>query len=64
MAASMSFKSVIYPLVIAGHTIPAYAALYALAINLLVMVVATWAFNVLRIGAGQDGTLDVEPRSA
>ncbi len=64
MAASTSFKSVIYPLVIAGHTIPAYAALYALCVNLAVMVLATWVLNVLRVGTGRDGTLDAQPRSA
>ena len=57
MAASLSFKSVIYPLVIAGHTIPAYAALYALAVNLGVTVVLTWAFKVFGVRAGRDGTL-------
>ncbi|MHB1608376.1 MAG: monocarboxylate uptake permease MctP [Acidiferrobacter thiooxydans] len=64
MVASLSFKGVIYPLVIAGHTFPAYAALYALAVNLAVTVVGTWVFNVLHIGAGQDGTLDAQPRGA
>ena len=64
MAATTSFKSVIYPLVIAGHTIPAYAALYALAVNLAVTVIATWAFNALRISAGRDGTLGAEAGSA
>ena len=61
---SLSFKGVIYPLVIAGHTFPAYAALYALAVNLAVTVIGTWVFNVLHIGAGQDGTLDAQPRGA
>ena len=64
MAASLSFKGVIYPLVIAGHTFPAYAALYALVVNLAVVMVATWVFNVLHIGAGQDGTLEAQPRGA
>lgn len=38
MAASQGFKA-IYPLEIFGHTFPAYAALYALVVNLLVVLV-------------------------
>ena len=59
MAASTSFKSVIYPLRIAGYTIPAYAALDALAINLAVTIVSTGIFRALRVQAGQDHTLAV-----
>jgi SSS family solute:Na+ symporter len=57
MAASASFKSVIYPLPIAGYTIPAYAALYALAVNLAVTSVLTGILRALRVQAGQDRTL-------
>ncbi|MHB1512434.1 MAG: monocarboxylate uptake permease MctP [Acidiferrobacter sp.] len=63
MAASTSFKSVIYPLSIAGYTVPAYAAIYAVLVNLAVIVVATWILKALRVGAGRDGTLDVQMRS-
>ena len=63
MAASTSFKSVIYPLTIAGYTVPAYAAIYAVLVNLAVIVVATWILKALRVGAGRDGTLDVQMRS-
>lgn len=57
MAASTAFKSVIYPLVVAGHTIPAYAALYALTLNLVVAIVLTGVFRILRVAGGRDGTL-------
>lgn len=59
MAASMSFKSVIYPLRIAGYTILAYAVLYALAINLVVTITLTGIFRVLAVRARQDRTLAV-----
>jgi len=57
MAASNAFKSVIYPLVIAGHTVPAYAALYAVGVNLTVAVIATWILRLLKVEGGRDGTL-------
>ena len=57
MAASTSFKSVIYPLVVAGHTIPAYAALYALLVNFGVTVLMTWVLKATRVHPGHDGTL-------
>ncbi len=60
MAASTSFKSVIYPLTIGGYTVPAYAAIYAVLVNLAVMVVVTGLLKVLRIDAGRDGTLDAQ----
>ncbi len=57
MAASTGFQSVIYPFVLAGYTIPAYAAVYALAVNLAVVVVLTGIFRALGVRAGHDGTL-------
>ncbi len=57
MAASTSFKSVIYPWHVAGYVIPAYAALYALAINITVIMVATWLLRALGVASGRDGTL-------
>ncbi|MHB8252374.1 MAG: monocarboxylate uptake permease MctP [Acidiferrobacter sp.] len=59
MAASTSFKSVIYPLSVAGHVFPAYAALYALAINFGVMILMTWVLRAARVHPGHDGTLIV-----
>jgi solute:Na+ symporter, SSS family len=49
MAASMHFKSAIYPLHLPGAlTAPGYAALYALVVNLAVALVLTWVLNALR----------------
>jgi SSS family solute:Na+ symporter len=39
MAAAQGFQSAVYPLHLAGYTLPGYAALYALALNLAVALV-------------------------
>ena len=39
-----------YPLVIAGFTLPGYAAIYSVILNLVVAVVLTPIFNALRGG--------------
>ncbi len=52
MAASQQFKP-IYPLHLAGWTIPCYAALAALALNLIVVVVLTPLFGASRRGADE-----------
>jgi SSS family solute:Na+ symporter len=55
MAVSQNFASV-YPLSIGGSTIPGYAALYAVIVNLVVAVVLTWVFNAASAPAGADET--------
>jgi SSS family solute:Na+ symporter len=55
MAVSQNFASV-YPLPIAGTTVPGYAALYAVILNLVVAVVLTWVFNAAAAPAGADET--------
>lgn len=58
MAASRGFEA-IYPLTLFGHTFPAYAAVYALVINLIV----TFTVNVLLPGQQDDKPelLDIKP---
>src|SRR5207245_11265153 len=46
MAVSQNFVSV-YPLQLFGTTVPGYAALYALILNLVVAAVLTWVFNAM-----------------
>jgi SSS family solute:Na+ symporter len=46
MAAAQHFTSSVYPLTLGGFTIPGYAALYSLIINLVVSSLATLALNV------------------
>ena len=55
MAASQQFKP-IYPLHFAGWTIPTYAALAAVVLNLIVVIVLTPLFNAARAGRGEDET--------
>jgi solute:Na+ symporter, SSS family len=55
MAASQQFKP-IYPLQIAGWTIPTYAALASLVINFIVVIVLTPLFNATRATRGRDET--------
>ncbi len=55
MAASQQFKP-IYPLHIVGWTIPCYAALAALVVNLIVVIVLTPLFGASRVGRGADET--------
>jgi solute:Na+ symporter, SSS family len=55
MAVSQNFVSV-YPLQLGGATIPGYAALYALIVNLVVSVVLTAVFRAMALEPGRDET--------
>jgi len=55
MAASQQFKP-IYPLHLAGWTIPTYAALAALVVNVIVVVVLTPVFTAMHAARGEDET--------
>ena len=55
MAASQQFKP-IYPLAIAGWTIPCYAAFASLIINLIMVIVLTPLFNATSTARGPDET--------
>ena len=56
MAASLDFKGSIYALHIFGVTIPCYAALSSLVLNLAVSVVLSALFNLAARGARTDAT--------
>jgi SSS family solute:Na+ symporter len=56
MVATLSLKSSVYPLTFDGLTVPGYAALYALAVNLAVSVVLTFVFNAMGVNRGTDAT--------
>jgi solute:Na+ symporter, SSS family len=64
MVASHGFSTSVFPLQLAGLTIPTYAALASLIINLVVTVVFTWLFNVAHAARGRDGTMDVDYQEA
>jgi len=55
MAASQSFRP-IYPLQIAGWTVPTYAALASLILNVIVVIALTPVFNVIHTVRGPDET--------
>jgi SSS family solute:Na+ symporter len=55
MAVSQNFRP-IYPLQIAGWTIPTYAALASLIINVIVVIALTPVFNAIHAGRGEDET--------
>jgi solute:Na+ symporter, SSS family len=64
MVASRGFSTSVFPLQFAGLTIPTYAAVASLIINLVVTVVLTWLFNVAHAARGRDGTMDVDYQEA
>ncbi len=47
MAGTLGFTAVVYPLQISGFTMPGYAALYSLIVNLVVSGVLSVVFNVI-----------------
>ncbi len=55
MAIAQNLKSV-YPIHIFGTTIAAYAAVWALIVNLIVTVVFSLIFNAMKVSNGQDET--------
>jgi solute:Na+ symporter, SSS family len=56
MEVSLAFKGSIYPLHILGWTVPCYAALSALVLNIVVSVAASMLFNAFARGARVDET--------
>jgi SSS family solute:Na+ symporter len=59
MAIARDLKSSIYPLHIAGHTYAVYAAVPALAANLLVSALLTIVFRAAGFAAAADATGEV-----
>src|SRR5579872_4385740 len=64
MVASLGFSTSVYPLHIGGLTIPCYAALSSLVINLVITVAFTWLFNVARAKPGRDATSEIDYQEA
>ncbi len=63
MAASVGFSSSIVPIHFAGLTIPCYAALSSLIVNLAVAAVATLLFDAVHVSQGRDETVPVDYQS-
>ena len=60
MAIALNLKSSIYPLQLGGHSYPAYAAFYALIVNVVIAVVLTLAFDAVGVARGTDQTATVD----
>jgi SSS family solute:Na+ symporter len=56
MAATLGFKGSVYPLHLGGSTVPGYAALYALLVNLGVAGLASAALHAAGVAGGKDAT--------
>jgi SSS family solute:Na+ symporter len=56
MAVELGLKSSVYPLHFNGHTYAMYAAVPALVLNLVVSVVLTAVFRVVKVDNGSDVT--------
>jgi SSS family solute:Na+ symporter len=54
----------VFPIAIGGLTIPCYAALASLVVNLIVTVVLTWLFNIVRATQGRDETVMIDYQEA
>ena len=58
MAAAMAFKVSIFPIHLLGETIPCYAALSSLALNIAVSAGLSWVFNAVLRTPPSDATLE------
>ena len=56
IAASLNFIS-IYPLVVAGYTLPGYTAFYTVVLNLVVAIILTPIFNMVSVFRSGDHTV-------
>lgn len=64
MVASLGFSTSVFPLQIGQLTIPCYAALASLIINLAVTVALTWLLNLAHPARGRDDTLEADYQEA
>jgi SSS family solute:Na+ symporter len=62
MAAMLHFKGSIYPLAIAGFTMPGYAAFYSVIVNLVVAFALSALFRAIGAAADDDETLATDYR--
>jgi len=56
MVAAQNFESSVYPLALGGITIPIYAAVVGIAVNLILTLALTPFFRAIGVPAGQDAT--------
>lgn len=64
MVASLGFSTSVFPLQVGALTIPCYAALASLIINLAIALALTWVLNLAHSAHGRDDTLDADYQEA
>jgi len=62
MAGTTGFQSAVFPLALDGLTVPGYAALYALALNVGLGLVLSPLFNLIGASKGTDETMPADYR--
>ncbi len=60
MVASLGFSTSVFPLQIGELTVPCYAALASLIVNLVVSVALTWVLNISHPDRGRDHTIEAD----
>lgn len=60
MVASLGFSTSVFPLQIGELTVPCYAALASLIVNLVVSVALTWVLNISHPNRGRDHTIEAD----
>ncbi|MHB8425046.1 MAG: monocarboxylate uptake permease MctP [Gammaproteobacteria bacterium] len=60
MVASQGFKTSIFPLHVGALTVPGYAAMYSLMINIGLAIVLTLVLHALKVSPGKDQTAHVD----
>jgi SSS family solute:Na+ symporter len=60
MASQLAFKTQIYPLQVLGYTIPCYAALSSLLLNVAVSAALSWVFNAVLRTPPSDATAEAD----
>jgi solute:Na+ symporter, SSS family len=58
MAITLNLKGSVYPIHLFGYTIPGFAAVWSLIVNVVVAVIATVVFRALGLKPGEDATRD------
>ena len=64
MVASLGFSTSVFPLQVGEFTVPCYAALASLIVNLAVTVALTWLFNIAHPARARDDTIEADYREA
>src|SRR6185312_5362563 len=60
MAAANAFKVSIYPITLFGYTIPCYAAVSSLILNIVVSFALSWLFNAVLRTPPSDATVEAD----